>query len=177
MIFVNIIFCMGRSKLSHVKTTLIIAFSTLGICYSFISEQRGHLYSKVNPQYNNYSQKLKIKCFTYHNYGLRDENNSFFPFSNVSLCCAKRECKYKNFDEFLMQQRSISEQNDEVHQQLIIVAFMSPFCGPCQKMKSELAKVKHNSKNLFTVVTIDADKYPKLSMKYNITGEKKLMQI
>ena len=72
---------------------------------------------------------------------------------------------FKNFDDFLynLQQSNINA--------LAAVTFYSPFCGPCKRLKDELASVKATLGGLITMVSIDSNKYPSLPCRYNITGE------
>ena len=72
---------------------------------------------------------------------------------------------FKNFEDFLynLQQSNINA--------LAAVTFYSPFCGPCKRLKDELASVKATLGGLITMVSIDSNKYPSLPCRYNITGE------
>ncbi len=79
---------------------------------------------------------------------------------------ATDKAHFKTFEDFLLHQQCRST-ND-----LTLVTFASPVCSPCKKMKKELIKVKDSIGKEITIATIDCDKYPTLSCRYNIEGER-----
>jgi thiol-disulfide isomerase/thioredoxin len=95
------------------------------------------------------------------------------PGRRLTVMSAKRQSSFKNFEEFLVQQQKSCNEQTNVNKNnkpLAVVTFSSPFCGPCVKMKGELMKVKGVLNEHILMVTIDSDKYPSLSCRYNIKG-------
>ena len=165
--FCSIIICYIL-KLSYISS--VAAFTILKGAHFTFSNRQGCDYSASRVHFNGGQGELneRIKIIT--------KENPKFERKYVSLS-AKKESKFKNFEEFLVQQQSCSnkennDSNDSCKQPLAVVIFSSPFCGPCVRMKDELMIVKKELSGDVFVVTIDSNKYPSLSCRYNVTGEK-----
>ena len=52
---------------------------------------------------------------------------------------------------------------------LVIVTFHAPWCGPCRLMKKELAEVGDQLGEKVKMVRVDTEKWPKLAVRYQVT--------
>lgn len=80
----------------------------------------------------------------------------------IVIIKATNKPKFKTFEDFLLHQSD---------SQLTLVTFASPVCGPCKKMKEELVTVKESIGEIVIMATVDSNKYPSLSTRYDVTGK------
>ena len=156
-----------RIKRGSLRACLVLALLSLSLnglpnINAFISKSSGRNHMHL---FSSRSCKGKI-CKP----GFLNKNTDNFPFRDnwnrkVVIIKATNKQKFKTFEDFLLQH------SDSHHGQLTLVTFASPACGPCKKMKEELVTVKESIGDLVTMATVDSNKYPSLSSRYEITGK------
>jgi thioredoxin 1 len=102
--------------------------------------------------------------------------------SSVQFYAAKKK-KFKSFEDMINQQKeeniqdstSLSTTTKQKRNSVLVITFTSPHCGPCHALNKQLAIVKQDpfvrDNNDWTIqfCTIDSNRYPSLSCRYNIS--------
>lgn len=68
----------------------------------------------------------------------------------------------------------VSDFNEEVieasREQPVLVDFWAPWCGPCRMLSPALEKLAGEAEGKWTLVTVNTDEHPDLSMSYQVRG-------